>query len=168
MNTPDTSPETVERYTLYDWGWRETDEGDWVSYGDYAALSTQLASVTTERDTARSHREALIIMADKAHAAGKAEGLREAVDKIRWKYNTAETDDNGTVSLVWACEEVRALITADTPAAKVTVTVQEAARVLLGDDYDSPMLETLDAYNNDYDVGQDVLKALRAIAGDKT
>jgi len=45
------------------------------------------------------------------------------------------------------------------------VTVQQAAKVLLGDDFTSPLLEVLDAYNNDYDVGQDVLKALRAIAG---
>jgi hypothetical protein len=44
---------------------------------------------------------------------------------------------------------------------------QEAAMVLLGDDYNSPLLEMLDKYNNDYDVGQDVLKALRAITGGK-
>jgi hypothetical protein len=60
---------------------------------------------------------------------------------------------------------VAELIPADTPAAKMTV--QDAARVLLGDEYTSPLLEVLDAYNNDYDVGQDVLKALRAIAGEK-
>jgi len=58
---------------------------------------------------------------------------------------------------------VAGLIPADTPAAKMTV--QDAAKVLLGDDYTSPLLEVLDAYNNDYDVGQDELKALRAIAG---
>lgn len=47
------------------------------------------------------------------------------------------------------------------------ITVQEAARVLLGGS-ESPLLVALDPFNNDADVAQDVLNALRALAEGKT
>jgi len=102
-----------------------------------------------------------------AHAKGKAEGLREAAGLF--------AGDSGKVETYY---RTLALIPADTPACDTKTAenvtqdalcksnaVQEAAQVLLGDDFTSPLLEVLDAYNNDYQVGQDVLKALRAIAG---
>jgi len=110
-----------------------------------------------------------------AHAQGKAEGLREAALVAKEATSAmcqkcGHPQDNhpyrhpfvgrivGDVSAA-----ILALIPADTPAAKVTV--HEAAKVLLGDEYTSPLLDVLDAYNNDHEVGQDVLKSLRAIAG---
>lgn len=50
-------------------------------------------------------------------------------------------------------------------AALEPVTVQEAAQVLLGDDFTSPMLEALDPYNNDADVWNDVKAALAELKG---
>jgi hypothetical protein len=49
------------------------------------------------------------------------------------------------------------------------VTVQEAAKVLLGDECsDTPLLNALEPFNNDVDVWLDVQSALRALSGDRT
>jgi hypothetical protein len=113
--------------------------------------------------------------AETAHAAGKAGGLREAADMLKVEYRISSFwldgqevfgADAGTPAACY--QTILALIPADTPSEPAQVTVQEAAKVLLGDDFNSPLLEALDAYNNDYDVGQDLLNALRAIAGDES
>ena len=49
-DTPDTSPEAVERFRLDDmWMAKDTD-GTWVQYSDYAALSAEHDALITARD----------------------------------------------------------------------------------------------------------------------
>jgi len=147
-----TTPEAVERLS-----WSPTDmvqmngHGDYVYYTDYAALSAKLTTCSGNAEKYGHRCVELEAQLEAIHAQGYAKGLRDAAACL------------GHITRFEDLDAILALIPADLPAAKVTV--QEAARVLLGDDYTSPLLEVLDAYNNDYDVGQDVLKALRAIAG---
>jgi len=183
--TQDTTPAAVERLSPYAinggrdaFAEMETDpQGDYVTYDAYAALSAQLEAANARAyslayaiaggedvpgllDSVNTDELCKMLKSQRAwaqdaefsvRAEGKAEGLREAAACL------------GHITRSEDLDAILALIPADTPAAKVTV--QEAASVLLGDEYTSPLLDVLDAYNNDYDVGQDVLKALRAIAG---
>ena len=177
----DTTPAAVERLSPYAvdggsdaYGQMEEDPyGDYVTHEAYAALSAQLEdAAATADDMEKEAHSAIAIWGaalkdrDTAHAQGKAEGLREAAGCI------------GHITRHEDLDAILALIPSDTPACDTKTAenvtqdalcklnaAQEAARVLLGDDYTSPLIEVLDAYNNDYDVAQDVLKALRAIAG---
>ena len=130
MNNLDTSPEAVaflrdqHAASCYENGDHKYEVDTPYSLGADAigrvtALSAQLASVTTERDTARSHREALIIMADKAHATGRAEGLREAVAVCELVKAEAKSYQLPQLALgASKCiEDLTSLIAADTPAA---------------------------------------------------
>ena len=122
-------------------------------YATYGGLATVCKDQSGDYVTYVTYADyaALSAQLEAIHAQGYAKGLRDAAACL------------GHITRFEDRDAILALIPADTPAAKVTV--QEAASVLLGDDYTSPLLEVLGAYNNDYDVGQDVLKALRAIAG---
>jgi hypothetical protein len=143
-----TTPEAVERLS-----WSPTDmvqlngHGSYVYYADYAALSAQLEAANERADT--------------AHAQGKAEGLREAAQLI-YADNYDDPESAG--------DAILALIPADTPA---KVTVQEAARVLLGDDGTVEDLAIQTMRNNRLIDGKRVgyypalLAAFRAIAGGK-
>lgn len=56
----------VERFKMtIEYGWvcsRTVQDGDWVRYTDYAALSVKFAEVERERDEAKVRREARAFM----------------------------------------------------------------------------------------------------------
>jgi hypothetical protein len=160
----DTTPAAVERFNQFDASSEyarmyEKPDGRWVRYSDYAALSAQLTA-------ANQRAEGL----DKALAKARVEGsLKMKADAVNACYDRA--DKINAIGVMGECCAATAnncaddilSIPADTPAAKVTV--QEAAGIV-----ETYLLETQDplaweAANEEQEIGDAVIAALRAIAG---
>jgi hypothetical protein len=189
MSDPiNTSPKAAERFSPYglaDGGLcmpvMETREnGAWVRHSEYAALSAKFTAAETERDALASKLIAadqrVEMLADsiaKAHAAGRAKGLREA---LHYLTIAGIAGDHHTDPLR---QEILALITTETPAAKVTLTAQEAVYVAEGrhpNRQEARAAATLLSQCNGMDLDQwtggdwpstESTDALRAIAGGK-
>jgi hypothetical protein len=196
MTAPDTSPEAVER--TYTWN-GHTHQIAYPQFSDetMAGVVRMLmrgdlnheSIVCAARDRIMclvAENDALSTQLTTAHAAGKAEGLREAESYVCSALDALtsgafDASDPRIEAIAEYAEKLRAL-PADTPAAKVTVTAQEAARVLLAEWGEhgeglqgEPACYSLDT---DGDLSPDidgdwvnfsaVTAALRAIAGDKT
>jgi len=119
-------------------------------------LQPPFGTETSERNL-MAEAAVRILELEAASARARDDALVEAAREVTKAL--AMQDAGYHVQLATLMQAIQALRTQPPPSVE-PVTVQEAARVLLGDDYNSPMLEMLDKYNNDYDVGQDVLKAL--------
>jgi hypothetical protein len=141
------SKQTVDRYAMVEGcdgcpDMRQDGKGSWVDYQDYAAQLTT------------------------AHATGKAEGLRAAMDACRTEQVDALRHGCREESLgaKWCRDAIEAMIPAETPAAKVTVTVQEAARVLLRPDAKGMRTDVYDGCEKRVKIHK-FDAVLRAIAG---
>jgi hypothetical protein len=163
--------QSVDRYAMVEGcdgcpDMRQDGKGSWVDYQDYAALSAQL----TASLEAHGEQERYLWEAENAHATGKAEGLRAAALRVVSRKDGSVLHSPSS-DLSDAHDAILGLIPADTPAAKVTVTAQEAARVLLADDGTVEDLAIQTMRNNRLIDGKRIgyypalLAALRAIAG---
>ena len=109
-----------------------------------------------------------------AYNAGREAGIREAAEVAKmslWKHGgddaySAGMDAGARHQNAQDVSAILALLDAPAPAG---VRVQEAAKVLLGDECsDTPLLNALEPFNNDVDVWLDVQSALRALSEDRT
>lgn len=85
----------------------------------------------------------------------------ERVAKAMWdSRNISPIEDANSPSLVEIYKGLARAALSAMPAP----TVQEAAKVLLGSGFSSPIIEALDPYRNDVEIHEDVRTALRDLA----